>query len=34
MSEPILFGMPISLVFLYFMFYSFLGWVMETCTVP
>lgn len=35
MSEPILFGMPISLVFLYFMFYSFLGWVMETlyCSV-
>lgn len=30
MTEPILFGFPISLLFLYFVFYSFLGWVMET----
>lgn len=35
MSEPILFGIPITHVFLYFIFYSFLGWVMETiyCSV-
>lgn len=35
MSEPILFGFPITAVFLYFIFYSFLGWVMETlyCSV-
>lgn len=35
MSEPFVFGVPISLVFLYFMFYSFLGWGMETtyCSV-
>lgn len=31
MSEPILFGFPISLLFLYFIVYAFLGWVMETC---
>ncbi len=28
--EPILFGQPISLLFLYFIIYSFLGWCMET----
>lgn len=35
MSEPVLFGLPISLAFLYFIFYSFLGWGMETiyCSV-
>ena len=35
MTEPILFGFPITLLFLYFIFYSFLGWVMETtyCSV-
>ena len=31
MSEPILMGYPITLLALYFFFYSFLGWVMETC---
>lgn len=31
MTEPMLFGFPISLLFLYFIFYAFLGWVMETC---
>ena len=30
MTEPILFGFPITLLFLYFMVYSFLGWIMET----
>ncbi len=30
MSEPVLFGFPISMLFLYFVFYSFLGWIMET----
>ena len=30
MTEPILFGFPITLLFLYFMGYSFLGWIMET----
>lgn len=35
MAEPTIFGMPVSLVFLYFVFYSFLGWVFETiyCSV-
>lgn len=31
MTEPILFGFPISLLFLLFLVYSFLGWIMETC---
>ncbi|SBW00125.1 conserved membrane hypothetical protein [uncultured Eubacteriales bacterium] len=31
MTEPVLFGFPISLLFLYFIVYAFLGWVMETC---
>lgn len=31
MTEPLLFGFPISLLFLYFIVYAFLGWVMETC---
>lgn len=31
MTEPVLFGFPLSLLFLYFILYSFLGWVMETC---
>jgi uncharacterized membrane protein len=30
MSEPILFGLPITTVFLYFIFYSFIGWALET----
>ncbi|MPM30691.1 hypothetical protein SDC9_77241 [bioreactor metagenome] len=30
MAEPILFGTPLTLVFLYFILYSFLGWAMET----
>lgn len=30
MKEPVLFGFPISLLFLYFLIYAFLGWVMET----
>jgi len=30
MSEPSVFGIPISLLFLYFIVYSFLGWIMET----
>ena len=35
MHEPILFGLPVSLLFLYFIFYSFVGWAMETtyCSV-
>jgi uncharacterized membrane protein len=28
--EPVLFGVPITLLFLYFIFYSFVGWAMET----
>lgn len=28
--EPMLWNTPISLIFLYFIFYSFLGWAMET----
>lgn len=31
MTEPVLFGFPLSLLFLYFILYAFLGWVMETC---
>lgn len=30
MSEPILFGLPISMAFLYFVTYAVLGWCMET----
>ena len=35
MTEPMLWNTPLSLLFLYFIFYSFLGWVMETvyCSV-
>ena len=35
MTEPMLFGLPISLAFLYFIVYSVLGWGMETvyCSV-
>ena len=35
MSEPAVFGFPISLLFLYFIIYSFLGWLLETvyCSV-
>jgi len=35
MAEPTLFGLPISLAFLYFIVYSILGWGMETvyCSV-
>ena len=29
-GEPVFFGLPISLAFLYFIVYSFLGWCMET----
>ena len=34
--EPTVFGVPVSLAFLYFMIYSFLGWGMETiyCSIP
>lgn len=34
-QEPILFQLPLSLLFLYFVWYSFLGWIMETiyCSV-
>ena len=31
MTEPLIFGVPLSLMFLYFVWYSFLGWCMETC---
>lgn len=31
MPEPILLGYPVTLLILFFFFYSFLGWVMETC---
>ncbi len=31
MVEPSLLGYPITLLFLYFIFYSFCGWVWETC---
>lgn len=30
MTEPVIFGLPISLAFLYFIVYSCLGWCMET----
>lgn len=30
MAEPALQGIPLSLVFLYFLWYSFLGWALET----
>lgn len=30
MREPILFGVPVTLLFLYFIWYSLLGWAMET----
>ena len=30
MTEPVLFGLPLSLAFLYFVTYSVLGWCMET----
>lgn len=30
MQEPLLLGTPLSLVFLYFVWYSMLGWIMET----
>ncbi|MCD7821270.1 MAG: hypothetical protein LUG64_03560 [Clostridiales bacterium] len=30
MQEPLLFGTPLTLVFLYFVWYSMLGWVMES----
>ena len=30
MTEPSFFGIPLSFLFLYFIVYSFLGWVMET----
>lgn len=35
MTEPVLFGLPISLAFLYFIVYSVIGWCMETiyCSV-
>ena len=35
MSEPVLFGFPLSLLFLYFIIYAFLGWILETvyCSV-
>lgn len=35
MTEPLFFGLPISIAFLYFIVYSFLGWCMETvyCSV-
>lgn len=31
MSEPTLLGYPVTLLILFFFFYSFVGWVMETC---
>ena len=31
MAEPTLMGYPITTLFLYFIFYSFCGWVWETC---
>ena len=31
MIEPTLMGYPVTLLILYFFFYSFLGWVLETC---
>lgn len=36
MPDPVLLGYPLSLLILYFIFYSILGWVMETvyCSIP
>lgn len=31
MTEPIFLGHPVTRLILYFFFYAFLGWVMETC---
>lgn len=31
MTEPVFFQIPLSLLFLYFVLYAFLGWVVETC---
>ena len=31
MDAPTLMGQPITLLFLYFVFYSFCGWLWETC---
>ena len=31
MTEPLLLGYPITQLFLYFIFYSFCGWIWETC---
>ncbi len=31
MTEPIFLGYPVTRLILFFFFYSFLGWVMETC---
>lgn len=31
MAEPALMGYPITTLFLYFIFYSFCGWIWETC---
>lgn len=31
MSEPVLLGYPVTQLILYFFFYAFAGWVMETC---
>jgi len=35
MTEPVIFGLPLSLAFLYFIVYSVMGWIMETiyCSV-
>lgn len=30
MTEPVFFGLPVSLAFLYFIIYSVMGWMMET----
>lgn len=30
MTEPVILGIPLSLLFLYFLWYSFLGWAIET----
>lgn len=36
MPDPVLLGYPLSLLILYFIFYSILGWIMETvyCSIP
>lgn len=31
MSEPVLLGYPVTQLILYFFFYAFIGWIMETC---